>query len=61
MAERRNAEDGWAVRIEVVEDRRIPSSSDILAACEAALDMDGEVLSYRRVRRYPGGRTDQGI
>jgi Gas vesicle synthesis protein GvpO len=55
------AEDGWVVGVEVVEDRRIPSSSDILAACETALDMDGELLSYRRVRRYPRGRTDQGI
>ena len=55
------AEDGWVVEIEVVEDQRIPSSSDILAAYETALDMDGELLSYRRVRRYPRGRTDQGI
>ena len=55
------AEDGWVVGIEVVEDRRIPSSSDILAAYETALDLDGDLLSYRRVRRYPRGRTDQGI
>ena len=55
------AEDGWVVGIEVVEDRRIPSSSDILAAYETALDMDGQLLSYRRVRRYPRGRADQGI
>jgi Gas vesicle synthesis protein GvpO len=55
------AEYGWVVGVEVVEDRRIPSSSDILAAYETALDMDGELLSYRRVRRYPRGRTDQGI
>ena len=57
----RAAEDGWVVGIEVVEDRRIPSSSDILAAYETALDMDGQLLSYRRVRRYPRGRADQGI
>ena len=55
------AEDGWVVGIEVVEDRRIPSSSDILAAYETALDMEGQLLSYRRVRRYPRGRADQGI
>lgn len=55
------AEDGWVIGIEVVEDRRIPSSSDILAAYETALDMDGDLLSYRRMRRYPRGRTDQGI
>lgn len=55
------AEDGWVVGIEVVEDQRIPSSSDILAAYETALDSGGELLSYRRVRRYPRGRTDRGI
>ena len=55
------AEDGWVIGIEIVEDQRIPSSSDILAAYETTLDMDGELLSYRRVRRYPRGRTDQGI
>ncbi len=54
------AEDGWLVGVEVVEDRRIPSSSDILATYEAVLDMDGDLLSYRRVGRYPRGRGDQG-
>ena len=54
-------DDGWMVGIEVVEDRRIPSSSDILATYEAGLDMDGELLSYRRVGRYPRGRGDRGI
>jgi hypothetical protein len=49
-------EDGWLAGIEVVEDRRIPSSADILATYEAALDTEGELLSYRRARRYPRGR-----
>jgi hypothetical protein len=51
-------EDGWVVGVEVVEDRRVPSSSDILATYEIELDMDGELMSYRRVRRYPRGRGD---
>src|SRR5215471_20192333 len=56
------ADDGWVVGIEVVEDRRIPSSTDILATYETELDMDGELVSYRRVRRYPRGRgDDEGI
>ena len=55
------ADDGWVVGIEVVEERRIPSSSDILAAYEAGLDMDGELLGYRRVGRYPRGRGDRGV
>src|SRR5258707_5351806 len=52
------AEDGWIVGVEVVEDRRIPSSSDILATYETEFDMAGELLSYRRVRRYARGRGD---
>ena len=51
-------EDGWSIGVEVVEDRRIPSSADILATYEATIDADGELMSYRRVRRYPRGRGD---
>jgi hypothetical protein len=51
-------EDGWIVGVEVVEDRRVPSSADILATYETVVDMDGELVSYRRVRRYSRGRGD---
>lgn len=54
------AEDGWIVTVEVVEDRRIPSSTDILATYETQLGPDGELDSYRRVRRYSRGRGDDG-
>lgn len=50
------AEDGWVVGVEVVEDRRVPSSGDILAIYETEFDLSGELLSYRRVRRYSRGR-----
>jgi Gas vesicle synthesis protein GvpO len=53
-------EDGWIVGVEVVEDRRVPSSADILAIYEAELDTNGDLLSYRRVRRYARGRGDDG-
>ncbi|WP_371780838.1 gas vesicle protein GvpO [Streptosporangium subroseum] len=52
------AEDGWVVQVEVVEDRRVPSSGDILALYEAEMDMEGNLLSYRRLRRYRRGRGD---
>ena len=51
-------EDGWAVGIELVEDQRIPSSSDILATYEIAIDPDGDMQSYRRIKRYARGRGD---
>lgn len=52
------SEDGWTVTIEVVEDRRIPSSADILATYQTRVDGDGQLTSYRRVRRYSRGRGD---
>ena len=45
-------EDGWLISVEVLEDRRVPSSGDILALYEAELDPDGSLLAYRRARRY---------
>jgi Gas vesicle synthesis protein GvpO len=56
----RSADNGWAVGVEVVEDRRIPSAADILAVYETEMDTGGEMLSYRRVRRYSRGRGDEG-
>jgi len=47
------AEDGrWKVGVEVVETRRIPDSTDILAVYEAELDAEGELVAYRRLKRY---------
>ena len=51
-------DDGWLVEIEVVEERRVPSSSDMLALYEIELDLDGALLAYRRTKRYVRGRGD---
>ena len=53
-------DEGWRVGVEVVVDRRVPSTADILAIYEAMLDADGTLVSYRRVRRYPRGSGDGG-
>ena len=53
-------EDGWLVEVEVVEERRVPSSSDMLALYEVELDLDGGLVAYRRTRRYVRGRGDTG-
>ena len=53
-------EDGWMVGVEVVEDRRVPSSTDILATYEVELDSGGELVSYRRAKRYTRGHGDDG-
>lgn len=51
-------DDGWRVTVEVVEDHRIPSSTDLLATYQIEVDPGGELLAYRRVRRYARGRGD---
>ena len=50
-------EGGWMVEVEVVEDRRIPPSADMLALYEIELDGDGELLAYQRTRRYMRGQA----
>jgi Gas vesicle synthesis protein GvpO len=51
------ADDGWLVGVEVVEDRRIPSSTDILAIYMVEIDADGSLVAYHRTRRYQRGRS----
>jgi gas vesicle protein GvpO len=53
-------EGGWIIEVETVEDRRIPSSADILALYEMEIDSNGEMLAYRRIRRYMRGQTTDG-
>src|SRR5689334_9278956 len=53
-------EGGWIIEVETVEDRRIPSSADILAIYEVEIDASGEMLAYQRTRRYMRGQTADG-
>lgn len=52
-------EDGWRVGVEIVETRRIPDSADILATYEVELDKAGQLVGYRRIRRYPRSHVDR--
>jgi hypothetical protein len=56
-------DDGqWKVTVELLELSRIPNTDDVLGTYEASVDASGELLSYRRVRRYARSRSiqDQG-
>jgi hypothetical protein len=55
---RRNG-DGWAVTFEVVEIRRIPESTDVLASYAVTLDDDGNLLDLERSRRYRRAQVDE--
>lgn len=49
--------EGWTISIELLESRAIPESGDVLATYEAALDGQGNIMQYQRVRRYVRGDT----
>lgn len=48
-------EDGWKIEVEVVEVRRIPDTTDVLAIYEIDADEEGNIEGYRRLRRYSRG------
>lgn len=56
----REDDNGWVVTVQVVELSRIPMTTDVLASYEVTIDEEGELLGYRRDRRYYRNQTDQG-
>ena len=52
VSEFRKMEDGWRLTVTVVELERIPAATDVLAEYVAVLDGDGDIVDYRRGRRY---------
>lgn len=49
-------EHGWRVDIEVLEVRRVPSSTDVLGLYAVWVDDDGEMVGYERVERFVRGQ-----
>ena len=54
------SDNGWVVEVEVLEDRHIPSSADVLALYRVEVDADGGLVAYRRTERYTRGRGPSG-
>ena len=48
-------DDGWKVVVEVLELRRIPNTTDVLATFEVTVDNDGDLEGYKRLHRYVRG------
>jgi len=44
--------DGWCVTVDVVELKRIPDSTDVLGTYEVQVDSEGNLMTYKRIRRY---------
>lgn len=53
-------DDGWSVTVQVVELARIPHTTDVLGAYAVTLDDEGELVGYRRTRRYHRNQADEG-
>lgn len=51
-------EDGWRVEVELLELRRVPSTTDVLATYEVSVDSSGDLEGYRRTRRYVRGKAE---
>jgi hypothetical protein len=56
----RRTPHGWKVTLEVVELRRIPESTDVLASYEVELDGEGDFLGFERGRRYSRSQAEDG-
>ncbi|SJZ85505.1 Gas vesicle synthesis protein GvpO [Marinactinospora thermotolerans DSM 45154] len=50
--------EGWTVTLEALELERVPDSVSLLATYTVELDDDGDLIEYRRLRRYTRGRAD---
>jgi hypothetical protein len=55
----RDDDDGWRVIAQVVELARIPNSTDVLGAYAVTLSDDGEIVGFRRQRRYNRSQADE--
>lgn len=54
------ADDGtWKLSVEIVELPRVPDTMTLLASYEIQVDGEGELIGYRRTRRYERGRADR--
>ena len=53
-------DDGWRLEVEFVELERIPSTTNVLATYEVDVDGRGDVVGYRRLRRYFRNAAEEG-
>jgi hypothetical protein len=56
---RRSDEGGWEAMVEVLELRRVPATTDVLASYMLVLDDHGDVQEYRRTRRYYRNQVEE--
>jgi len=55
----RDDDSAWRVTVQVVELGRIPHSTDVLGSYTVELDGEGELVGYKRQRRYYRSQPDE--
>jgi Gas vesicle synthesis protein GvpO len=50
-------DDGWHVNVDMLQLKRIPAATDVLATYEAVLDNRGNLISYQRTGSYYRGQV----
>ncbi|MBI4759384.1 MAG: gas vesicle protein [Chloroflexi bacterium] len=53
------AEEGWHVSVDLIELKRIPEATDVLATYEVVLDDAGNMIRYERTKRYYRGQVTE--
>jgi hypothetical protein len=51
--------DRWLVMVDVCELERIPSTTDVMATYEVQLDEHGDVVGYKRTRRFVRSQAEE--
>ena len=54
----RDGDANWIVRVEALELTRVPRTMDVLGSYEVTLSDDGELVGFRRTRRYHRASTE---
>jgi hypothetical protein len=60
--DRRNGDgdDGWTVTVVALELARTPNTMDVLGAYEVSLSDDGDLLGFKRLRRFTRSAAEEG-
>jgi Gas vesicle synthesis protein GvpO len=51
--------DSWLVTVDVRELERVPSTTDVLASYVVQLDDQGELLGYKRTKRFLRSQAEE--
>ena len=52
--------EAWEITVEVLELRRVPNTTDVLATYAVKVNDEGRLLGYKRERRFVRGQAEGG-